>query len=99
MAQFSLFTAVCLVYFSCTCAILIVVVGCSIVYIIYYYLLYIHEIHARFNKCIGCLPQSQSLIRASGYCRFMHYCTLGHVGGGNSCGWHTLMRVAMTHAG
>jgi hypothetical protein len=43
-----------------------------------------------------CLPQSQPLVRASGYCGFILYYTLGHVGGGNSCGGHTLMRVATT---
>jgi hypothetical protein len=43
--------------------------------------------------------KSQPLVRASGYCGFILYYTLGHVGGGNSCGGHTLMRVATTHAG
>jgi hypothetical protein len=31
--------------------------------------------------------------------RFFLYSTLGHEGGGNSCGWYTLMGVATTHAG
>jgi len=35
----------------------------------------------------------------SGYHGFVLYCTLGHVGGRNSCGGYSLMGVAMTHAG
>jgi len=45
------------------------------------------------------LPEIQPLVRASGYRGFVLYSTLGHVGGGNSCGGHTLMRVATTQVG
>jgi hypothetical protein len=41
----------------------------------------------------------EDLVRTSRYCGFVFYSTLGHVGGGNSCGEHTLMRVTMTQAG
>ena len=33
-----------------------------------------------------------------GYCGLVLYSTLGHMGGGKSCGGHTLMRVATTQA-
>ena len=47
-----------------------------------------------------CSPSGlQPLVRTSGYCGFVLYSTLDHVGGGNSCGGHTLMMVATTHAG
>jgi hypothetical protein len=45
------------------------------------------------------LPQIQPLVHTSGYCRFVLYSTLGHVGGSNNFGGYTLMRVATTHAG
>jgi len=45
------------------------------------------------------LPEVQPLVCTSGYCGIVLRSTLGHVGGGNSCGGHTLMRVAMIHAG
>jgi len=46
------------------------------------------------------LPPTKPTPRPSfGYCGFILYYTLGHVGGGNSCGRHTMMRVATTHAG
>jgi len=41
----------------------------------------------------------QPLNRTLGYCRFVLYSTLGHVGGSNSSGGYTLMGVGMTHAG
>jgi hypothetical protein len=46
-----------------------------------------------------CLPEIQRLVLASGYCGLVLYSTLGHAGGGNSCGGHTMMRVATTRAG
>jgi len=45
------------------------------------------------------LPQIQPLVRTTEYREFVLYSTLGHVGGGNSCGEYTLMRVATTQAG
>ena len=44
-------------------------------------------------------PIIQPLVHTSGYRGFVLYSTLGHMGGGNSCGGHSLMRVTMTHAG
>jgi len=44
-------------------------------------------------------PIIQPLVHTSGYHGFVLYSTLGHVGGDNSCGGHTPIRVAMTHAG
>jgi len=44
------------------------------------------------------LLQIQPLVHTSGYCGFILYSTLGHVGGGNNCGGYTLMVVATTHA-
>ena len=38
-------------------------------------------------------------VHTSGYRRFVLCSTLGHVGGGNSCGGYTLMGFATTHAG
>ena len=50
-------------------------------------------------KCDWCLPYTESLALTLGYCGFILYYTLGHVGGGNSCGGYTQMGVATTHAG
>jgi len=41
----------------------------------------------------------QPLVHTSGYHEFVLYSALGHVGGNNSRGGHTLMRVATTQAG
>ena len=46
-----------------------------------------------------CLPLIQPLIPTLGYCGLILYSTLGHMGGGNSCGGHTPMRVAKTQVG
>ena len=46
-----------------------------------------------------CLPYIQPLVRTLGYHGFVLYSTLGHAGGGNSCGGYTLMGVATTRAG
>jgi hypothetical protein len=51
------------------------------------------------QSTVTCLPQIQPLVRTSGYCGFILYSTLGHVGGGNSFRGYSLMRVATTHAG
>jgi len=57
---------------------------------------------ARNNRQVkwgSCIPQIQPLVRTSWYRGFVFYSTLGHVGGGNSCGGCTLMKVVTTHAG
>jgi hypothetical protein len=53
----------------------------------------------RIHYSIESLPYIQPLICTSGYRRFILCSTLGHMGGSNSCGGYTLMRVATTHAG
>jgi len=45
------------------------------------------------------LPYIQPFVRASGLRGFVFYFTLGHVGGGNSCGEDTQLRVTMVQAG
>jgi hypothetical protein len=53
---------------------------------------------AKFHEECVALASHKSLVRTSGYHGFILYCTLGHVGGGNSCGGHTLKRAATTQA-
>jgi len=53
--------------------------------------------------CINALPQPNASHKSNPLfvprCIIDLYCTLGHEGGGNSCGGYTLMGVATTHTG
>jgi len=56
-----------------------------------------HKMVTQLNQVS--LPQIQPLVHTLGYCRFVLYSTLGHMGGGNRRGGYTLLGYATTRAG